>query len=306
MRKTLAQFRREFWEAKASLVLTPLFFSGFLMLLLLFGAVNARTELSFVMQSSTQSSGAENATEENFVVLLQSGQLFAAHPDILTHGLAAIFTLFTALFLLVLFAYLSGALYNDRQDKSILFWKSLPLTDTRDVITKLATAVLAAPLCYGAAALVTCAFYLLVLFAYMGLVLDLPPPGVGQISQAYASAGIGYVLGWLFAAAWLLPVFCWVLMVSAAAKKSPMLIAFGVPLILILLEAWIFGGFDLARTIAYSIKSAAIEFQLLMHSPASAGEALSRTGSLPFLGGLTLSIVFVATSIYLRKHRWEI
>ena len=38
------------------------------------------------------------------------------------------------------------ALYAERKDKSILFWRSLPVTDTETVVSKLLTAVIAAPL----------------------------------------------------------------------------------------------------------------------------------------------------------------
>ena len=46
----------------------------------------------------------------------------------------------------VVFLYGIDALYAERKDKSILFWRSMPVTDTETVISKLITAVVAAPL----------------------------------------------------------------------------------------------------------------------------------------------------------------
>jgi len=48
--------------------------------------------------------------------------------------------------------YLLDCLYADRRDRSILFWKSLPITDAATVLSKLATALIVIPLVYFAAA----------------------------------------------------------------------------------------------------------------------------------------------------------
>ena len=45
------------------------------------------------------------------------------------------------LFFVVLF-YLLGALYDDRRDRSMLFWKSLPLSDTQTVLSKVVSAAM--------------------------------------------------------------------------------------------------------------------------------------------------------------------
>src|ERR1700688_4835450 len=48
--------------------------------------------------------------------------------------------------------YLLDCLYADRKDRSVLFWKSLPISDTTTVMSKLATALLVIPVVYFAAA----------------------------------------------------------------------------------------------------------------------------------------------------------
>src|SRR6202000_960981 len=51
--------------------------------------------------------------------------------------------------------YLLDCLYADRRDKSVLFWKSLPISDAATVLSKLAIAFLVIPLVYFAFADVT-------------------------------------------------------------------------------------------------------------------------------------------------------
>ena len=48
--------------------------------------------------------------------------------------------------------YLLDCLYADRKDRSVLFWKSLPISDTATVLAKLFTGLIAIPLVYFAAA----------------------------------------------------------------------------------------------------------------------------------------------------------
>jgi hypothetical protein len=48
--------------------------------------------------------------------------------------------------------YLLDCLYADRKDRSVLFWKSLPLSDTATVLAKLFTGLIAIPLVYFIAA----------------------------------------------------------------------------------------------------------------------------------------------------------
>src|SRR3546814_5682810 len=46
----------------------------------------------------------------------------------------------------VVFFYCLGALYDDRRDRSILFWKSLPISDTSTVLSKVVSATVLAPI----------------------------------------------------------------------------------------------------------------------------------------------------------------
>ena len=58
----------------------------------------------------------------------------------------AIFGLISVFMTIVVFFYLIDCLYTERKDRSILFWKSLPLSDTEVVLSKLAVAIVVVPI----------------------------------------------------------------------------------------------------------------------------------------------------------------
>ena len=55
---------------------------------------------------------------------------------------------------IVAFFYALDALYADRRDRSVLFWKSLPLSDAETVLSKFTVAILVIPLVALVASLV--------------------------------------------------------------------------------------------------------------------------------------------------------
>ena len=56
---------------------------------------------------------------------------------------------------IIAFFYCIDALYADRRDRSVLFWKSLPLSDAETVLSKFAVAAVVIPLIALAATLIT-------------------------------------------------------------------------------------------------------------------------------------------------------
>src|SRR3546814_11797606 len=56
---------------------------------------------------------------------------------------------------LVVFFYCLGALYDERKDRSVLFWKSLPVSDAQTGLSKVGSAVVVAPVLAVIASLVT-------------------------------------------------------------------------------------------------------------------------------------------------------
>ncbi len=128
----------------------------------------------------------------------------------------------------VVFFYCLGSLYDERKDRSILFWKSLPVSDRDTVISKSLTALFVGPLIAIAFALVLSLlvlFSLMVLAAFHGLNLFglvLGDKNFYLVILQILSFIPVYVL-------WALPTVGYLLFVSSWAKTKPFLWAVGVP-----------------------------------------------------------------------------
>jgi ABC-2 type transport system permease protein len=142
--------------------------------------------------------------------------------------------------------YLLECLYADRKDRSILFWKSMPISDTATVLCKLGVALIIVPLVYFALA-------------------DLTTLTMAFIISVRSSSYIGSTLWrgdlwmqiqalWLYmivtAAVWYLPVAGWLLVVSAWAKRAVILWSILPPLAVIVVERVFLGSHVIGREIA--------------------------------------------------------
>jgi ABC-2 type transport system permease protein len=119
----------------------------------------------------------------------------------------------------VVFFYLLDSLFTERRDRSILFWKSLPVSDAKTVLSKLFVALVAMPLWIWALSLVVG----LAVFAVVSAkVAGTPAAALGTWHGGDWLALQGALLGKMaIAALWYLPVAGWLLLVSALAKRAP-------------------------------------------------------------------------------------
>ena len=137
----------------------------------------------------------------------------------------------------VVFFYCLGALYDERKDRSVLFWKSLPVSDRDTVLSKAASALFVAPLIAIAAALATMAGFLMVLsvlvLAHGGdpYVLLWGPGNPLDIVASYAVSIPVYAL-------WALPTVGWLLLCSAWSRSKPFLWAVMLPVFAGIFLSW--------------------------------------------------------------------
>ncbi|MDH3374038.1 MAG: ABC-2 transporter permease, partial [Gammaproteobacteria bacterium] len=150
-------------------------------------------------------------------------------------GITSVFIL--AAGILTIF-YCLDTLYAERKDKSILFWRSLPVTDAETVISKLLTAAFAIPLITFAAIVVAHLVNLVVSSIFVSI------EGGSAARLIWGSVPIFDV--WTFflvlliaTPLWLSPFIGWFLFVSAWTKRSPLLTAFLPLLIVPMLEYFI-------------------------------------------------------------------
>ncbi len=200
--------KREFWENRA-IWLVPALIAVLLMLAALFGQID-------------------------LITLTTAAQVRVVGGAILS-GFGATFFAVMSIYSTW---YLLDCLYADRKDRSVLFWKSLPISDTATVLSKLLTALIVIPLVYFVAA-------------------DLATLLIAFIISIRANSALGSALWqadlwlqlqvlWLYViittAIWYLPVAAWLLMVSAWAKRAVMLWAVLPPLALYSAERWFLGS----------------------------------------------------------------
>jgi ABC-2 type transport system permease protein len=134
--------------------------------------------------------------------------------------------------------YSLDSLYAERKNKSILFWRSLPITDAETVISKLLTAVLAIPLIAFAVIIVAH----LVILAITSIFVSIE--GGSSLFLIWKSAPLfdvwaAMLIIMVLLPIWFSPFIGWFLFVSAWTKRSPLLMAF-LPLLMVpTLEYWV-------------------------------------------------------------------
>jgi ABC-2 type transport system permease protein len=161
---------------------------------------------------------------------------------------------------LTAFYYSLDALYGERRDRSVLFWKSLPISDTTAVLAKIAVPMLAM-IPIELAIIVATQFAMVVMSS---ISLTLSGDGANLLWQKFpfAKMAVGVVYGLVTGTLWYAPIYAWLLLASAWAKRAPVLwatlpfvalivierVAFGTLRIWNVMENRVFGGTRAAFT----------------------------------------------------------
>jgi ABC-2 type transport system permease protein len=142
---------------------------------------------------------------------------------------ALLISLFVVPFLLL------SSLFDERQDRSILFWKSMPVSDRKTVLTKLlanSAGTFAIALAFG----MVVHFITLIVTTLVASHYGFNSVGDLWHLPTIASAWVNWILLALLYLMWALPVYAWLMLVSAASPRAPFLFAFLIPGGLALLE----------------------------------------------------------------------
>ena len=138
-----------------------------------------------------------------------------------------------AAMLIMLIAFLVGifyaldALHSERRDRTILFWKSLPVSDLTTVLSKASIPLVVLPLL--AFAITVALQLIMLLLSAAALLLSgagtgmpwAPPLFEMELVTLYATAAL---------ALWHAPIYCWFLLVSGWARRATFLWAVLPPL----------------------------------------------------------------------------
>jgi ABC-2 type transport system permease protein len=130
--------KREFWEHRGGFLWTPVIVGGIFLLLNLMGIAVGE---AFGAHHGMTMSG-NNMHLFNQAMTDGDTDKIGFGLDMMMFSTSIIISIVLGF---VLFFYCLGALYDDRKDRSLLFWKSLPISDTATVLSKVFSAAVLAP-----------------------------------------------------------------------------------------------------------------------------------------------------------------
>jgi len=293
----LTLVRREFWEHRV-LWMAPLAVAG----LLLAASLWANVELGVDVNGAHWGQWHDPKQRVLVFALAQWGGAF---PHFLVMAI-------------VLSFYLLDCLYAERKDRSILFWKSLPVSDGVTVASKLIVALGVVPLGVFGVALVT----------------NLLFTGIWNIKASIAhvpalvlwDTGVwlkveGAMLLWLLVCAmWYAPIATYLLLVSAWARRNVILWASLPPVVAPIAERVAFGTHYIGGLIQYRMDGIWQSFGLrhaLEHSASQAGHdpivsmaasfdalnVLAAFASIDLWLGLIAAFAFALVAARIRRYR---
>lgn len=228
--------RREFWEHRA-LWVAPLVVALVLVLLTVASGGLAGSPVQIQV----------NGKEAEFIARM-SGPEQAKFFGVVVAGLLVPQML---VMMVVLFSYLLDTLYAERKDRSILFWKSLPVSDSMTVASKATMALVVVPLIvYLLSMVVSLVIFGVLSVKFSGTMLE--PLVRWHTGEWLALQGV-LLVNMLVAALWYAPIAAALLVVSAAARRGAILWAVLPPLGLTLLERSMLGTNHVAAFLGYRL-----------------------------------------------------
>ncbi|MEO8309313.1 MAG: hypothetical protein ABI616_14860 [Pseudomonadota bacterium] len=220
--------KREFWEHR-SLWIAPLAVAAFFVLASCLGALMASSPIDYHGRFQFGPPGTSP---------ILAGMASVASPVYLVSAITC-------------FVYLLDCLYAERKDRSILFWKSLPVSDARTVLVKYAVGMIIVPLAVFVLALLA--------FVLIHFILTLGVPAFARINLHTGPGdwvdAITGTLGMLVATLlWYGPLGAWFMLVSVASRRAPILMAFMPFVVLGIAESMLFRSAHVWQFMGYRLR----------------------------------------------------
>jgi ABC-2 type transport system permease protein len=275
--------RRELWEHR-SVYIAPLAVAG----IILFGYLIRLTHLPRMVEQARGLPWWKQYLE-------------VALPFAIAGGAILVTGLIVAIF------YCLGALNNERRDRSVLFWKSLPVSDLVTVLAKITVPLIVIPIVATAVAVAT----QLVMLGAAGAVLSMRGPGTSLLWAHWPEAQAVLMLLYLVAIGtlWYAPIYGWLLMVSAWARRMPFLWAVLTPVGISILEKIALDTNHFGSFLRFRLKGfLALGFAEPPHDIRTI-DPLALLTPARFFGspglwlGLVVAGVFIAAAVWLRRDR---
>ncbi len=269
--------RRELWEYR-SIYFAPLATAGVALTGFLIGTIGRGLATHDLAQKQA---------------MLEAPTTFAAAVVMLASVLVAVF-------------YCLDTLHGERRDRSILFWKSLPVSDLMAVLAKVTVVIVVIPLV--AFAISFAMQLIMAMLSTVALLANGMSVSMLWIHFLEMSVMLLYHYAALHGLA-MAPIYAWMLLVSAWARRAPLLWAFLPFLVLSVGEKIAFNSWHFAHMLGYILGGN--EGDAYMASSKSMAP-LSMISPLHFLFspglwiGLTMAAVFVFTAARVRRYHGPI
>lgn len=274
--------RRELWENRSTYI-APLVVTAVVLFALLISTIGLPKKMRAV-------SALDPAKQHAAIVMPYS---MAPAPIMLATFIVGIF-------------YSLDALYGERRDRSILFWKSLPVSDRTTVLSKASIPLVALPLI---------AFVLGVATLFIMLFLSTAVLLANRMSPATLWAELWFVqepLIMLYSLAvhalWFAPIYGWLMLISAWARRTPFLWAVLPPFAISAVERIAFHTYYFNSLLKYRVTGAMTE-AFAVEGRHGIADRLSQLTPVKFLStpglwvGLIFAAAFFAAAVRLRRHR---
>jgi ABC-2 type transport system permease protein len=200
--------------------------------------------------------------------------------------------------------YCLGALHNERRDRSILFWKSLPVSDLVTVASKafVPLVILPAVVCVVAVVLQLIMLALNCAGLLLHGVVDTPATQI----PLFDIWGV-LVYGVFALALWYAPIWGWLLLISGFARRAPFLWAVLPPLALSVIEGLAFGTSYVSDLIKY--RMGGFDQAFTVHAAGKYMIGQPQIDAVRFLStpglwtGLAVAAAFLAAAVWQRRYR---
>ena len=291
-----AIIRRELQEHKWGFVYLPWIVAAFMSLVIVMvylGITEVNTEnfkfSTEVFADSETVQGMNEATLDQRKAGIRAGLLVLGFPLVIALGFAIL-------------AYSLSTFFDERKDKSIIFWRSLPVSDSFTVLSKLSVALFVAPI------LVIPALLFLHLVSVTAgsiffAVSDIVP--FTWAWQAYPWLDwLRVIFSLWMQALWSFPVIAWIMLTGAYARK-PVVTAILPPVVIVLVE-----GVSLSSSVFYDSlidrltpwsRSSSFPKEYETLQVAEISDVPLLLGMNEFWIGIGLGAIFVFLTIYFRS-----
>lgn len=319
MNTFLTLLKREYWEHKTGFQWVPVGISAlslFTTLLAVLFLTNDTVKVSIGAQNPADLLGLWEATASDEVKSLATTAYY--YSNIINLAVVMGF---------VGYFYCLGALYDDRKDKSILFWKSLPISDSKTVLSKVVSVCLVLPLVIFVISVLTNIGTMLIGLLLAGLTnwdiasMVFDPMSILTASWYQLIASVMAVL-------WVFPFIGYLLFISSATKRVPFLVSWLPIIVGVIVESIIFKSSHFISWIGEHLAGLAKAYStpyVMMSQVEQEGvddlkdlanklrfEIDGGWGSFPnqladtsLWIGLAIGVVFIVAAIYIRRYRDE-